>query len=136
MISRFLVISLIIEDQLQKVLPDYSSLKIFNGYPLPFNYTQLSAVSFTTTPEMYPEFQSNEGVFPQELSLCPESTKTLPLWPPTCRTGVCNNSCSPRGLSKHRCLGLTPRDPGLIVWGWSWAVVFFKSSPGDSKVKG
>lgn len=34
--SRFLGTSLIAEDQLPKVLPDHSPLKIFSGSPLPF----------------------------------------------------------------------------------------------------
>lgn len=39
MIAMFLGTSLITEDQLPKVLPEHSLLRIFSGSPLPFNYT-------------------------------------------------------------------------------------------------
>lgn len=143
MISRFLRISLIIEDPFPKVLPDYSSVKIFNGSPLPFNYIQLSGASITLHPDMYPELQSNQAVFHKSAVFILRAPgfytpSNLPSGFLYAEQGFANQRLTRnhlRGFHKYRCLGLAPRDPDLIVPSRSWTVVFFKSSPGDSRVE-
>ena len=61
--------SLIIEDRLPKVLPEYSLVEIFSGSPLPFNYTQLNAASTTPYTYMNPELWPNQASPPKECSL-------------------------------------------------------------------
>ena len=61
--------SLIIEDQLPKVLPEYSLVEILSGSTLPFNYTQLNAASTTPYTYMNPELWPNQASPPKECSL-------------------------------------------------------------------